>query len=167
MNQGVDVTFARKTGSRITDAERLAATVKSRLPFSPMDIPPFFECKAKASTRHIGYIQFETMTMLPHDNPQQYLDRLAAAIRKILQDDGWEVYGEMNNGLKVVNESQQEGTDQKKQPNVQSKNKKIGWAFVIAIPLILVLFGNTAIGIAAVIASLFGAIGAFRGKLKY
>ncbi len=44
-------------------------------------------------------------------------------------------------------------------------NNQKGWAFLIAIPIILLFFGNSALGIAAVIGSIIGAISSFRGKL--
>jgi hypothetical protein len=96
MNQGIDITFARKPGARISDAKELATALKHRLPLDPMDLPPMLQCSASISAEHPGFMKFETMMLLTLDDPNGYLKKVVRAIHSVLLEDGWELYDKKN-----------------------------------------------------------------------
>ncbi|MEI7768151.1 MAG: hypothetical protein WCJ97_12025 [Phycisphaerae bacterium] len=90
MNQGLDVTFARKPGASLEDAQRLAASIKARLPF-PMGIT-FGTTSVTVSNAHPDGFQFESHTLLPLQDTERHLAEVIEAIHTLMRNDGWELY---------------------------------------------------------------------------
>ena len=127
MNQGIDFTFARKPGASIQAAAKLAASIKERLPF-PLGIT-FGGCSASESSRHAGFIQFESLILLPINNPNEELAEVVQAIHAILKEEGWELYDAKTAALKSQPSSQPHPKGSPAPQPQQKTQEKKWWEF--------------------------------------